>query len=221
MYTAPLQITAKQSEWLMQHFKHTKNAECAKKLGISESSLHRIARELGLKKTPQFMRKCQAATAKAAQESHIANGTYPPKGFIIPKSENYRFKKGETPLMRHGKAKEAARIKKSTEAREATRRAEKRRILFGLPQKTKLRLVSQPRKKCDARWYLKSKGYILDEEKRIAYWNADTHRAPRLEARESYPYTFASITQKDAPNEHKATSVYVPEAMEAVNYITN
>lgn len=40
------------------------------------------------------MKDCQRYTAKKAKQSHLKNGTYPPKGFIIPNSEKYRFKPG-------------------------------------------------------------------------------------------------------------------------------
>ena len=95
----------KQEAYLVKHFKHTKNAELAAKLNIGERSVVRLARKLGLKKTPQFMRKCQQEMTAAAHASHLRNGTYPPKGFIIPKSEEGRFKKGVTPEQRLGKRK--------------------------------------------------------------------------------------------------------------------
>lgn len=43
------------------------------------------------------MKDCQAFTAKKAKESHLRNGTYPPKGFIIPNREKYYFKPGHIP----------------------------------------------------------------------------------------------------------------------------
>ena len=43
------------------------------------------------------MRDCQLHTAEKAKLSHLKNGTYPPKGFIIPGSEKYCFKPGHIP----------------------------------------------------------------------------------------------------------------------------
>lgn len=83
MSTKKIVLTPRQEAWLCRHFRNTRNAELAARLGISETSLHRFARSLGLTKTPQFMRKCQAATAAAAKASHLRNGTYPPKGYHI------------------------------------------------------------------------------------------------------------------------------------------
>ena len=52
-----------QIQWLKKHFKHTKNDVIRERLGLSHSTLHRIARELGLKKTRQFMAKMQMAAS--------------------------------------------------------------------------------------------------------------------------------------------------------------
>ncbi len=70
---------------------------CAMKLGISHRSVVRQARRLGVEKTPQFMKECQAHTSKKARESHLKNGTYPAKGWYSPnlqKGEIYQFKPG-------------------------------------------------------------------------------------------------------------------------------
>lgn len=44
------------------------------------------------------MREAQAHAAKRAKESHLRNGTYPPKGWYSPnlqKGQQYRFKRKE------------------------------------------------------------------------------------------------------------------------------
>lgn len=137
-----IELTESQLAWLLKHYKHTKNAEAARKLGIGESTLHRFARKYGLKKTPQFMRKTQRAAADAAERSHRENGTYPPKGYRVPRSEVGQFKPGVSSRQRLGDKKEDARLQKMAETRRETIRKEKARILFGLPQKTKLKLTS-------------------------------------------------------------------------------
>lgn len=89
--------------WLKLNYPHMRTQICALKLGISPRSCVRLARQLGVEKTPQFMRECQEFTTRKAKESHIANGTYPPKGFIIPGGEKYRFKPGHAPMNRKTK----------------------------------------------------------------------------------------------------------------------
>lgn len=189
-----MEVTASQETWLIKHYKHTKNAEVAAHLGISESTMHRIVRKLGLKKTPQFMRKCQQAAAAAAKESHLRNNTYPPKGFVIP--NRYSFPKGVSNVEKLGKRKEADRIRKSTESREKTRKSERARATFGLPQRTKLRVIPIPVAKVKLRWYLKSRGYILDEIARVAYFDENTKRGKRIEEKPQRWYKFVPITER-------------------------
>lgn len=102
---------------LRKMFKNTPNDVIMEKLDISFSTLHRTARALGLVKTKQFMRGCQRDAAARARESHIIHGTYPPKGYIIPGSESYRFKAGVTNKQRFGARKERRRVEKSAESR--------------------------------------------------------------------------------------------------------
>ena len=113
MNTIKIILTPDQEKWLIAHFKHTKNEEIAKRLGVSETTVHRFARKLGLKKTARHMKATQRNAADKAQESHRRNGTYPPKGYIIPGSEEHRFKKGVTSYQRLGKRKERKRIERS------------------------------------------------------------------------------------------------------------
>lgn len=176
-------LTEAQIAYLVKHFKNTKNALLAEKLGISETGVHRLARKYGLKKTRQFMRKTQRATADAAKASHLKHGTYPPKGYKIPRSEEYQFKKGETPVQRLGKRKEAARVKKAAQTLAATRKMERARALFGLEQKTRLRVKKQPLKKIQTRYYLRKRGYIIDDPAFVAYYDENTRRALKIEAR--------------------------------------
>lgn len=183
-------LTDRQETWLKKHFKNTKNADLCEKLGISETALHRYARQFGLTKTKQFMKKVQANTAAKAKESHLKHGTYPPKGYRIPRSEEFQFKPGVTNLERLGKRKEAQRIQRSVESRKKTFRYEKARRTFGVPQKTKLRVFQQPRQRILDRCYLKKRGYIIDEVNFVAYWTPETRRATRLEARPKRYYRF-------------------------------
>ena len=194
--TDKITLTPEQERWLKAHFRHTRNEEIGERLGISQSSLHRFARELGLTKTRQFMRKVQRNAADKAKESHLRNGTYPPKGFIIPGSEAHRFRKGEAPVVRIGKVRERRRIEKSAESLRKTRREEKARALFGVPRKTRLRVVREPKGKTELRWYLKSRGYILDECELIAYWTEDTRRAKILEKRPRRWYRFRPLERE-------------------------
>ncbi len=90
-----IHLTDEQERWLARNFPHMATEICAVYLDISPRSVVRLARNLGIEKTPQFMRECQAHTAKKAKESHLRNGTYPAKGWYSPnlqKGKAYQFK---------------------------------------------------------------------------------------------------------------------------------
>lgn len=46
--------------------------------------------------------------------------------------------------------------------------------------------------------YLRKQGYIIDEQLRVAYWDENTIRAVRLEAKEDKFYKFEPLTKKQA-----------------------
>lgn len=194
-------LSEKQEKWLVKHFKHTKNKEIAERLGIAEVSLHRIARRMGLTKSKQFVAKCQAEAMEKAATSNRLHKRYPPKGYIIPNSEQYRFRKGETSLQRLGKRREAERAAKAAATRRATWKSEKARAAFGLPQRTKLRVVPVPKAKINLRYYLKRLGYILDEQARVAYYTEDTKRGKRIEAKPQKWYKFMPMSNNEKQKE--------------------
>ena len=177
------ELTPEQEKWMIAHFKHTKNEEIARRFGWSQSTMHRFARRLGLKKSKQFMHACQRETTRKAMESHLKNGTYPPKGYIIPRSEENRFKKGETNRQRLGKRGERKRIEKAAATRRQTVKEERARVLFGLPQKTKLKIVRRPHYVCCQRYYLRKLGYVIPRGSFIVYYGPETERSEKYETR--------------------------------------
>lgn len=183
-------LTPKQEAWLVRHFKHTKNAEIAERLGVCVRTVNRLATIYGLKKTPQFRHKTQLEAAAAAKLSHLRHGTYPPKGYIIPRSEEFQFRPGEKPKDRIGEKKWKEAHDRAVESRKKTWRYEHARYIFGVPRKTKLPVAKQPQQRIQDRYYLKKRGYIIDDPNCIAYWTADTRRSTRLEARPRRYYIF-------------------------------
>lgn len=157
------------------------------RFGWSHSFLHRVAREMGLKKTKQFQAKCQRNAADKARESHIINGTFPPKGYIIPGSEENRFKAGVTNEQRLGARKNRKRIEKSAESRRQTLREERARRVFGVPQRTRLRVLNRGHRFYHSVWYLRSRGYEVDARNLVAYYDDGTRRCPVLEKKGRNP----------------------------------
>ena len=89
-------LTAQQEGWLVRNYPHISTGVCATILGISLRTVNRNARRLGLSKTDTYIRESQLHAAAKAKESHIRNGTYPPKGYYSPnlrKGEPYQFKR--------------------------------------------------------------------------------------------------------------------------------
>lgn len=145
-----IELTEKQIKWLKAHFKHTKNDDICDRLGIGPATLHRLARKYNLKKSHQFMkkmvqnasdhqkvymtdeeRKIRSEAQKKRWEEKKAAGDIHWCGFLP----------GVTNVERLGREREKERIRKSADSTRLTRQAEKRRVLFGLPQRTKLRFT--------------------------------------------------------------------------------
>ena len=193
---AKITLTPEQESWLKKHFKHTKNDDIARRLGISVRSVNRIAGELGLKKSWQFIRQTQLNTATKMNESNRINGTYPPKGYVIPNREKTYFRKGEKMFDRFGPKIYADRIKNNTESVAKTRRLEKARALYGLPRQTKLNVVKRPRSQIQLRHYLKKHcGYIVDHGSFVFYYTDETKRSAEIESRPRTGFTFLPLTQ--------------------------
>lgn len=182
-FPAKIVLTPKQERWLIAHFKHTKNDEIIARLGLSHSTLHRLARELGLKKTPQFMKKMQRAAASKAKEVCIATGRYAAmKGTQPPRSEEFRFKKGKSVRSRLSPKRLAEMDRKRAEAWKQTRAKDRARFTFGFDQKTKFRFVKQSKSKVCYRSNMKKKGYIVNLEHNVFFYPNEEMRHPRAEA---------------------------------------
>ncbi len=175
-------LTEKELTWIINHYKHTRNEDIMSKFGISHSTLHRVARENGLTKTRQFMKKTQDAAQKAAAESHRKNGTYPPKGFKIPNSP--RFKPGESNRDRLSPKKYAECQEKRRASWRRTYDSDKRRTLaWGFEQRTKFRFVKQPQSKINCRYNLRKRGYVESpDDHNLYFYPNEEMRRPRIES---------------------------------------
>lgn len=193
-----VEVTERQKAWILKHYKHTKNDEIKTKYGLSDGWLHRFARQNGLKKCPQFMTKVQLEGARKAALSHLINGTYPPKGYRIPRREASGFQKGVSSLQRLGPKREAERVRKSAEGRRKTWKLEHARMTFGLPRETKLRVFKQPREWTARRFYLRKLGYVVERGGLDAYYDDSTRRSLELEARYK-PFRFHPMNELTKP----------------------
>lgn len=186
-----VKLSDKQLDYLVKHFKCMDNEYLCMQLGISIGTLYKFVHRFGLKKSKAHKHQMICEASAAAKAVHLKYGTHPPKGYRIPRSEEFQFKPGVKSVDRWGRKKERERIQHAVEGRRRTYINEKMRVMRGLPQQTKLKIRSQPRQRILDRSYLKKRGYILDEVNIIAYWTPETRRATRLEAAPRRFYKFA------------------------------
>ena len=168
-----IRLSPDQLDWLVKHFKDRENEFLAYKLGISESSLHRLARRYGLQKSKAFLKARSQDGGRTSIYYHRKrdDGFIPKKGDPVRPGSEKAWKR-----------REAERILKSAASRAATRMNEAIRLRRGLPQLTKLRIRTVPKETYAERHYLRKRGYVLDDARLIAYWTPDTLRCPRKEA---------------------------------------
>lgn len=187
----PKPLTDKQTQWLIRHFKHTKNDDIAARFNISLSHLHRLARLYGLKKTHQFMTKTQAnaaAFAKIAIANEDDEEKERRKQQARDNGKKNRFKPGTYALANKTPEEMAAIQAKKVATWKATRRADEIRLNWGREQKTKFHFGRHPDRDKNTelsklRCYLrKMRGYhIPGKAGMVIYITADTKRSPRQE----------------------------------------
>lgn len=134
--TAGIEWTDGMIEAITAKFSTTFNRELADELGVSLRTMIRKARELGLEKEPGFLDKNRAGIVKKIKTVRGPNPAKGQKGWTIPGSEKYRFKKGHIPRM----ATDPELVERVRQKRNATIRGEKVRLMAGLAPQTKMKL---------------------------------------------------------------------------------
>lgn len=173
-------LTDDQQQWLRDNYATTLNKDCAAHLGISESSVHRWARQLGLTKDPDWFHALVMERVRMMAAVNRGPGNHGKKNLLIYGAP-HRFKKGVTSRERLGDEKELQRLEKSAATRRETIRKERMRINWGFEQQTRLK-IGHDRKRALTRYALKKRGYIIPERAaRVAYWDSNTNRSPIVE----------------------------------------
>lgn len=178
-----MNITETQREYLIANFPNTKNQECADALGVSLRTIIRMARQLGLVKTAEFIKAMQRNAAELGARVNRALGGNKGTANLLKYGIAYRFKKGQYSLANKSEEELADIYRKVGETRKKTIKAEQRRVLFGLEQKTKLRVVSCSRSKLSLRHNLRKHGYIIGRASNEATITAGTRRSEIMEKR--------------------------------------
>lgn len=172
---------------MVESFPAVPNATLCRELGISERTLARLARERDLHKDMEAIKSIRVkhlSDALRKSTKMMRRTRHPENG------KKTRFKPGFKPIDLFGEEKFHDAHKKAAETRKKRFAEEKARVTFGLPQKTRMRVIRQPKQKILDRSYLKRRGYIIDDRENIAYWTDQTRRATRMEARPKRFYTF-------------------------------
>ena len=171
-------LTPEQREWLRDNYADTPNDDIMARLGLKFATLHRLARAYGLTKSEEYVLGCRRRNQRLAVKANKRNN-WPPKGYRIPNARP--FQKGVTNHMRLGPEREAERRRKIGETRRATIAAERRRILFGLGQRTKMKLNGCFPKKSRLRTRMRKRGYAIERAGNTAAITPETRRSKRLE----------------------------------------
>ena len=176
-------LTLEQLEWLKENFGSTKNQELANELGTSPRSITRMARELGLWKTKEFISAMQRNASEHGARVNRANGGNAGTKNLLVYGKAYRFKAGESNRDRMSEEAFKEMHRRIGESRKETFRKEKRRVLFGLEQKTGLRVVQCPKEKISLRNNLRKHGYEIARASNEAIVSDNTRRAAIMETR--------------------------------------
>lgn len=184
------ELTEKETAWLKEHYKHTKNGDIAERLGISGTHLAVLARTLGLKKSRQFTARMQANAKERADEWRRRLKEEDPEAYeeftakaranLDAHRHETVFRKGEGPKPRMTEEAWAERSRKCGEALAALRRRDRARTAIGLKPLTRLSL-GYPSKERFAlyqrKWHLrKAYGYIPGEGLTV-YYDEGTRRS--------------------------------------------
>ena len=197
-------LNDEQREWLCQWFPTIENKRLAKAMGISLYKLHCFARELNLTKSEEGWRAIKRRQTKAMAKTNHRNGCYDRKRGHAPSEatlegnrrrwEEYRQGLRELPQdtakRKHPKLWKAS-LKKRSENRKEMIAKEKRRIIYGLERKTKLKcVVMKPytRSQVVRRTSALKRGYLLDMDcsegqpgRYVIYYDDKTERSKLFE----------------------------------------
>ena len=176
-------LTQEQLEWFRENFDHTKNQKLADRLGTSPRTVTRMARELGLWKTKEFVAAMQRnASEHGARATRLMGGNAGAVN-LLKYGKATRYKAGENQKDRMSAEAFADMHRRIGVARKETFRKERIRVNCGLEQQTNLRVVQCPREKIRLRLNLRRHGYMIARASNEAMITNETRRSMKIEAR--------------------------------------
>ena len=176
-------LTPEQRQWLIENFPNTKNAEVAAYLNTSLRGAVRMARELGLWKTQEFILSTNRTNVeKAAKLNRLRGGNAGAKNLQIYGAA-YRFKAGVYSPADKSKDELADIYSRIATTRREIFKREQMRVRWGLPQKTKMRVTRCTLQKRNLRSKLRRRGYMIERASNEAYITEETNRSELMEMR--------------------------------------
>ena len=176
-------LTPEQLAWFRENFDHTKNQELADHLGTSIRTVTRMARELGLWKTKEFVAAMQRnASEHGARATRLMGGNAGAVN-LLKYGKATRFKPGTSQKDRMSAEALAAMHRRIGESRKETFRKERIRVNWGFEQQTNLRVIRCPPEKVYVRNKLRKRGYEIPRASNEATVTNETRRSIRMEAR--------------------------------------
>lgn len=197
-------LTDEQKEWMRRWFPEEENSRLMKASGMSHSTLHRFARELGLAKSDAGIKRIKKRQANHIKRLCEKNGYYDSLRGRQPSEackqataqmwQEIRDGKREHPaviMKRENPRKYRQWMKRKSEERKKAIRLEHARLVYGLERKTKLKCVvlqKYTRSQLCHRSNALKRGYIIMEdcsegsgERYNIYYDGETQRAPIFE----------------------------------------
>lgn len=197
-------LNTEQEEWLRRWYPEVENPRIVKATGLTEGTLHRFARELGLRKSEAGMHRIMLRQGQRAKRTCEENGWYDSLRGSPPPPQSREATRRRWQLVREGKLESPMEIFKRTrpadyrkdmqrrsEQRKELIRKEKWRVRFGLTRQTRLWMVVErpyTRSQRDHRYSALKRGYVLmadcseqGGERYNIYYDKDTVRNERFE----------------------------------------
>ena len=174
MYRQSFNWTVAMVDYLKDHYKAMSNAALAEHLGISLSCLRKKLHELGLHKCPVTKAMTVADSVRRLYCSHSHSEIARLTG-ISARTVSRIVK--EYHLVRT--LDDARQIR--SRSRKSIIKREKARVLFGLPQKTNIKVVGN-KKRVVLKSILKSYGYLVIPGRNTLYYHENLKRRPIRES---------------------------------------
>lgn len=197
-------LTDGQKYWLCRWFPVIENTRLMKASGMTHGTLHRFARQLGLKKSEKGLHGIMKRQAKLCRKINEASGYYDSLRGKPPSEASRAGTARMWQEIREGKREHPFRIMakknprkyrqymaRKSESRKELIRKELLRVKYGLPRQTRLSMVVNCKyttSQKSHRYNAANRGYILAADRSEAggeryniYYNDDTERSEQFE----------------------------------------